>query len=43
MVALAGSDMDDKDYHIETMAILMATLDEAAEKQGLVETEDLPA
>lgn len=40
-IEIASLDAEQYQYHLETMAILMATLDEAAEKQGLVESVDL--
>lgn len=43
-IELAGLHSDDPEtyqFHLETGAILMATLDEAAEKQGLVEESAL--
>jgi len=39
--ALSTEDPGEYKYHLETLAILMATLDEAAENQGLTEDSEI--
>lgn len=40
---IASSDYssEEKQFHLETLSVLMATLDEAAENQGLVEESEI--